>query len=126
VKRVVGMGRWKMKISMRVARLRAGLSQGEAAEKLKMPQTTISHYERNMCRPSVARFEKLCELYGVSTADVIRPNAENRQRVAEPKAEGSADLRYIIECQKSVMEAQRQMLVMQQQMLSQSEGDRYK
>ena len=126
MKRATGMGRCKMKISMKVARLNAGLSQGEAAEKLKMPQTTLSHYERNMCRPSIARFEKLCELYGVSTADVIPPNGENRQRVAEPEAEGSADLRYIIECQKSVMEAQRQMLVMQQKMLSQSGGDRYK
>lgn len=107
----------RMAITIKQARLNACLTQGEAAEKLKMPQATLCHYERNMCRPSVARFEKLCELYGVSTVDVIRPSKENRQRVAEPKAEGSTDLRYIIECQKSVMEAQRQMLVMQQQLL---------
>ena len=107
----------RMAITIKQARLNACLTQGEAAEKLKIPQTTLCHYERNMCRPSVARFEKLCELYGVSTVDVIPPSEENRQRVAEPEAKGSTDLRYIIECQRSVIEAQRQMLVMQQQLL---------
>lgn len=107
----------RIAITIKQARLNACLTQGEAAEKLKMPQTTLCHYERNMCRPSAERFENLCELYGVSTTDVIWPSGQNRQRVAEPEAEGSTDLRYIIECQKSVMEAQRQMLFMQQQLL---------
>lgn len=106
-----------MAITIKQARLNARLTQAEAAEKLKMPQTTLCHYERNMCRPSAERFETLCELYGVPTDDVIWPSGQNRQKVAEPEAEGSTDLRYIIECQKSVIEAQRQMLVMQQQLL---------
>ena len=104
-----------MTITMKQARLNAGLTQGEAAEKLKMPQTTLSHYERNMCRPSKDRFEKLCELYGYPVDQVRRPHGENRQQAPEP--EGLADLRYIIECQKAVMESQRQMLVMQQHLL---------
>ena len=104
-------------ITLREARLNAGLSQGEAAELSHIPQTTISHYEKNLCRPSKARFEKLCSIYGYSTNEVVYPEDNRINKKLLPVKDTYSDLRYIIECQKAVMESQRQMLVMQQQLL---------
>jgi len=111
-------------ITLREARLNAGLSQGEAAELSHIPQTTISHYEKDMCKPSKARFEKLCFIYGYSTDDIRYPEDNRRKKVEQPEPEPSSDLRYVIECQKSVMESQRQMLVMQQQLIAEMNNDR--
>jgi transcriptional regulator with XRE-family HTH domain len=111
-------------ITLREARLNAGLSQKEAAELSNIPQTTVSHYEKDMCKPSTDRFKKLCFIYGYSTDDIRYPadNRWERRRKKlespEPESEPPSDLRYIIECQKSVMESQRQMLVMQQQIIA--------
>ena len=104
-------------ITLREARLNAGLSQGEAAELSHIPQTTISHYEKNLCRPSKARFEKLCSIYGYSTNEVVYPEDNRINKKLLPVKDTYSDLRYIIECQKAVMESQRQLLVMQQQLL---------
>jgi len=104
-------------ITLREARLNTGLSQGEAAELSHIPQTTISHYEKNLCKPSKARFEKLCSIYGYSTNEVVYPEDNRTNKKLLPVKDTYSDLRYIIECQKAVMESQRQMLVMQQQLL---------
>ena len=104
-------------ITLREARLNTGLSQSEAAELSQIPQATISHYDKNLCRPSKTRFEKLCFIYGYSTEEVIFPEDNRKNKKLFPVEENSSDLRYIIECQKAVMESQRQMLVMQQQLL---------
>jgi|11BtaG_2_1085332.scaffolds.fasta_scaffold33274_5 transcriptional regulator with XRE-family HTH domain len=104
-------------ITLREARLNAGLSQGKAAELSHIPQTTISHYEKNLCKPSKARFEKLCSIYGYSTNEVVYPEDNRINKKLLPVKDTYSDLRYIIECQKAVMESQRQMLVMQQQLL---------
>lgn len=106
-----------MAITIKEARLNSGLSQLEAAKLSHIPQTTISHYEKDMCKPSKARFEKLCSIYGAATDDVVYP-VDNRKRKKVCAEESSPDLRYIIECQKTVMETQRQMLVMQQQLIA--------
>ena len=111
-------------ITLREARLNAGLSQGEAAELSHIPQTTISHYEKNLCKPSKARFENLCSIYGYSTNEIVYPEDNRTNKKSLPVEDKTSDLRYVIECQKAVMESQRQMLVMQQQLIAEMNHDR--
>lgn len=54
-----------MKISIRAARVNAGLSQGDAAEKLGVHKSTISNWEREKTYPNAMEIKKICEVYGV-------------------------------------------------------------
>lgn len=54
------------KISLEAARVNAGLSQKEVAEKLKVSNKTISNWENGKTFPSVEKIEKICYLYGIS------------------------------------------------------------
>ena len=52
------------KITLKAARINAGLSQSEAAEKMGVNVMTVSNWETGKTVPDVEDFKRLCELYG--------------------------------------------------------------
>ena len=54
-----------LKISLKAARVNAGFSQREVADKLKVSNKTICKWENGETFPSVEKITLLCELYGV-------------------------------------------------------------
>ena len=53
-------------ITLKAARENAGLTQKEAAEKLKISNSTLSAWEKGTSFPTVDKATELCELYGVT------------------------------------------------------------
>lgn len=51
------------KITLRAARVNAGLSQKEAAEKLNISKCTLSNYEKGIFSPSWDMVKKIGNLY---------------------------------------------------------------
>lgn len=58
------------KITLKAARVNAGYSQREAAERLGISNKTLCSWENGKTFPDQPMIEKLCELYGV-TYDMI-------------------------------------------------------
>lgn len=55
-----------VKITLKAARVNAGYSQKEAAEKLGISNATLCKWENYICFPDAQQIDKICELYGVS------------------------------------------------------------
>ena len=60
-----------MRITLKAARTNVGLTQKEAAAKLKVSEDTVSNWENSKSYPDVPQIEKIEEVYGVSYADII-------------------------------------------------------
>ncbi len=60
-----------MQISLKAARVNAGLTQAEAGEIIGVGRDTIAKWEAGRSYPDVIAFQKLCEKYGVNMDDVI-------------------------------------------------------
>lgn len=58
---------------LRRARIQAGLSQSELAEKVGITQGSLSEMERMECRPSPDVAEKLAAILGVSEMQLLYP-----------------------------------------------------
>ena len=56
-----------LKISLRAARVNAGLTITEAAEKLNVNRSTIINWEKNRTYPTVEQMARLSTLYGISS-----------------------------------------------------------
>ena len=54
-----------VKFSLAAARVNAGLSQKEAAEKLGISNKTLCRWENYQTYPSADMVQKICELYGI-------------------------------------------------------------
>lgn len=61
----------RRQITLKAARINAGLSQDEAAKALGITQQTISSYEKGESYPRVPMIKKIEDLYGVSYNDLI-------------------------------------------------------
>ncbi len=59
------------KITMKAARVNAGLSQKKAAVALRVSNKTLSSWETGKSFPKVNQIEDICELYNVSYDDLI-------------------------------------------------------
>ena len=55
-----------LKISLKAARVNAGLSQKEAAKLLKVSNKTLHSWESGETSPSAKYIDAICELYKVS------------------------------------------------------------
>lgn len=53
------------KITIKAARVNAGLTQKEAAKKLGIGNQTLSSYEKNSKNIRLEILEKMCSLYGI-------------------------------------------------------------
>lgn len=52
-----------MKITLRAARVNAGLSREEVAAKLAVNVSTVASWEAWKTKPSLDNFKRLCQLY---------------------------------------------------------------
>lgn len=55
-----------VKISIRAARVNAGYSQKEAADRLGVSNKTLGNWENGITFPPADKIVAICELYGVS------------------------------------------------------------
>ncbi len=55
----------QIKISLAAARVNAGLTQKEVAQRLNVGRSTVASWERGATEPKVAQAKKLSELYGM-------------------------------------------------------------
>lgn len=60
-----------LRISLKAARVNAGLSQKTVAETLNVSNKTISSWENGDTFPSIKYIATLCKLYNVSYDDII-------------------------------------------------------
>ena len=60
-----------MKLTLKAARVNAGLSQIEAASALGISSGTLYDYEKGKSFPTVPTIKKIEELYGVTFGDLI-------------------------------------------------------
>lgn len=72
-----------MKITLRAARVNAGLSAKEAAEKAGVNYSTIINWETGKTVPRANIFAKLCEIYRADGADIVLQHKDELFRRAE-------------------------------------------
>ena len=70
-KEVIGMG----EISIRAARINAGMSQRQLAEKLGVTPTTVSAWERGKKEMRPAYFYAISQLTGISVDHLVCPES---------------------------------------------------
>ncbi|MBP9987964.1 MAG: helix-turn-helix transcriptional regulator [Ruminococcus sp.] len=54
------------------ARLNAGLSQKQIADKLNVDRSTIAQYERGISTPNLKNLPKICEILNVKTDELLK------------------------------------------------------
>lgn len=60
-----------LKLTLKAARVNAGLTQREVAEKLKISNKTVCAWETGATIPNVQQVDSMCELYGVAYDNLI-------------------------------------------------------
>lgn len=60
-----------MAITLKAARVNAGLTQKEAAEKLGISKGTLASYEMYRTIPGIDTAEKIADLYGLKVDGII-------------------------------------------------------
>ena len=60
-----------VKMTLKAARVNAGLNQKEAADRLDVSNGTLCNWENGVTFPNVEQVEKICALYGVSYDNLI-------------------------------------------------------
>ena len=60
-----------MKLTLKAARVNAGLTQEDVAKKLKKSKNTIVNYESGKSVPDIETGKALATLYGLSVDDLI-------------------------------------------------------
>lgn len=63
------------KMTMRAARVNAGLDQKTAASSLSVSNKTLSNWEAGKSFPKANKIIEICELYGISYDDLIFLNS---------------------------------------------------
>lgn len=59
------------KITLKAARVNAGLTQGEVAEMLDVAKSTIRNWEKGTTLPKLPQFVELCRIYNVSFDNIF-------------------------------------------------------
>lgn len=59
-----------MRITLRAARVNAGLTQAEACRALGLSKGTVASYEANKTMPTIEMAKKFAELYGCKVEDI--------------------------------------------------------
>ena len=67
----------KMQISLKAARVNAGLSQEMAARELHVTKQTIVNWEKGISEPKVNQARELSRVYGMPLDYIFLPSASN-------------------------------------------------
>lgn len=62
-------------ITLKAARISAGLSTKEVAERLNVSEKTVYNWETGTSEIGAATFMRLCGLYGFAPADIFLPES---------------------------------------------------
>lgn len=62
-----------LKITLKAARVNAGMTQGEAAEKAGVTIQTLCSWENGKTEPSPLNVFGLCSIYGISVDNIFLP-----------------------------------------------------
>lgn len=60
-----------MAITLKGARVNAGLTQTEVAERLNVSTVSVNKWENGRAEPTFNTVKKLCELYGVDLSQIV-------------------------------------------------------
>lgn len=60
-----------IKITLKAARVNAGFTQKEVAEKLGISNATVCKWEQGSSMPNIQQVQQICELYDVSYDNLI-------------------------------------------------------
>lgn len=60
-----------LKVSLKAARVNAGMTQTEAAIAIKVNPTTLGNWEKGKSSPPADKANLLCELYGATMDDIF-------------------------------------------------------
>ncbi len=60
-----------MKVSLKAARVNAGMTQAEAARAIKVNPSTLGNWEKGRSSPPADKAKQLCDLYGATIADIF-------------------------------------------------------
>ena len=60
-----------MKISLKAARVNAGMTQNEAARKAGVSKSSIINWEKGKTFPTATKMMELCKLYCVTMDDIF-------------------------------------------------------
>ncbi len=67
----------ELKISLAAARVNAGLTQAEVAEKMGVTANTVVNWEKGKATPSIVVARKLVNLYGLELNNIFFPEEAN-------------------------------------------------
>lgn len=67
-------------MTLKEARVRAGMTQREAAEKLGITNAAISMWESGKNSPRFKRIKELAALYGVAVSEIVGDGNNDDQR----------------------------------------------
>ena len=62
-----------LQITLRAARVNAGLTQEEVAKKLRKNKQTIVNWENGKTKLDIGNFNTLCNLYGIDKNNIFLP-----------------------------------------------------
>lgn len=60
-----------VKLTLKAARVNAGFTQKEAAEKLGISNATLCKWEQGSSMPNIQQVQQICDLYAVSYDNLI-------------------------------------------------------
>ena len=62
-----------MKVSMKAARINAGLTQKDVCDAVNIAESTLIRWEKNETFPTAPQLVKLCDLYKCRVDDIFIP-----------------------------------------------------
>ena len=66
-----------IQISLKAARVNAGLTQEEAAKRLQITKQTLLNWEKGMSEPSISQARQLEQIYGLALDYIFLPMKSN-------------------------------------------------
>lgn len=70
-------------ITLKAARINAGLRQVDVMEKLEIARETLIKWERGESYPRLDQMDKMCQLYNVRPSDIFLPELSTFNRTEE-------------------------------------------
>lgn len=60
-----------MQISLRAARINAGLTQQQVEEKTGIARSTLTRWEKGETKPSQSNLVRICDLYQIAQSQIV-------------------------------------------------------